>query len=323
MLEMSSQNLKRVGKALLLCGLILLIRCVLPAEASGFGRGVSFLIPPEHVTGVRDYLKENYGNDPLPLKEMGPGFSTRFSRENVYLYYFDTPGMLFLENRWSIGYSVKITGGSSGSEEIKKEEFVDIHCGGKEAVPPLDPFTRFTVRHYNRSVSFEEKHPLVKLVRRAERRQFKDVLKKRGIQSPLLLKPVLPVLEKREKFDIYYKDRMFVSIVLLTVESETFGISTDLALLTLRSHREIGHNSNEKRAVDLIRSHLPGEVTGDREIVAPGYPGLMDRFREKVPFFIFLVKNPVISDFIRVLPYALGGLFFLVLFSRKRLFSRT
>lgn len=96
--------------------------------------------------------------------------------------YFDTPSLSLLENNASLKYqAIKYL--STKKQKIKYNESIIY-------ISSVQKKHQFEVKHYNSVKFLEEKHPLLALVKRKDRKRFRDILKNDGIKHPMKLKYV-------------------------------------------------------------------------------------------------------------------------------------
>jgi len=103
---------------------------------------------------------------------------------NILEVYFDTPKLYLLDNNLTLKYKVEEY--TSKKNKLKyKENIIFIDKNQK--------LYNFKVKHYKTVKSIEEKHPLLSLVKRRDRKTFISLLKNNGIVYPMKLKYVLKV----------------------------------------------------------------------------------------------------------------------------------
>lgn len=102
--------------------------------------------------------------------------------------YFDTQDLYCLKNNTVLKYqAIKYL-----SKKRKKEKY-------DETIIYIDKMQKkhlFKVKHYNKVKFIEEKHPLLSLVKRKDRKTFAALLEKDGIKYPMKLKYVLQSYRK-------------------------------------------------------------------------------------------------------------------------------
>lgn len=109
-------------------------------------------------------------------------FVTNIFANDVLEIYFDTPKLYLLKNDISLKYeAVKYL--SKKKNKVKYNESIIFTTKDKK-------LHTFKVKHYNSVKYFEEKHPLLSLVKRKDRQLFIQLLKNNGIKYPMKLKYV-------------------------------------------------------------------------------------------------------------------------------------
>lgn len=108
---------------------------------------------------------------------------SKVNKNDVLEIYFDTPDLYLLKNDLILKYQAKEYI-SKKKNKIKYYESIIYISKSKEK-------HTFKAKHYNSVKSIEEKHPLLSLVKRADRKLFMDLLHKDGIEYPMKLKYVL------------------------------------------------------------------------------------------------------------------------------------
>ena len=243
------------------------------------------------------------------LKEIDDTITSTSHAVRGFSFYFDTPDLLLLDNQSCLTYVIE------KEDKTVREKLSMLRWSESGGITE----STFAVRHYNRIVCVEDKHPLLKLIKRSERNGFKEVLNRRGVGNPFLLRPVLNVFEAVEKVSFFNNGRLILTLFFTRLGCRKFGCFAGDGVIKIISPGEAGEDGREKRLVEEVSRFLREYNPGIETVEVSDYALMMKRFREKIPFFSVLIKYPVIYKLLRALLYALigGGLFFL--FFRKRL----
>ena len=110
--------------------------------------------------------------------------------------YFDTPQLTLLKNNSSLKYQASSY--TSKKNKLKyKESIIYTYDINKTKI--------FPVKHYNTVKSIEEKHPLLALVKRANRPLLIETLKQNAIIYPLKLKYIFKTSDTNKTYPQLYK----------------------------------------------------------------------------------------------------------------------
>ncbi len=141
---------------------------------------------------------------------------TTFADDDTLEVYFDTPNLDLLENNSLLKYkAVKYL--SKKKQKIKyNESIIYISKSQKKHI--------FSVKHYNNVKFIEEKHSLLALIKRKDRKLFSTLVKNDGIKYPMKLKYIFEVTRNsKDKFLVennYKKifDKKFKNDMLFTIK---------------------------------------------------------------------------------------------------------
>jgi len=107
---------------------------------------------------------------------------------NVLEVFFDTPTLYLLKHDLSLKYQAE----QYISKKKKKKKYHELIIYNS-----LDQKKHtFKVKHYKNVESMEEKHPLLSMIKRKDRKFFMDMLQKDGIEYPMKLKYIFENVEK-------------------------------------------------------------------------------------------------------------------------------
>ncbi|MDD5422733.1 MAG: hypothetical protein PHT32_04855, partial [Candidatus Omnitrophica bacterium] len=174
----------------------------------------------------------------------------------------------------------------------------------------------------------DDRHPLLGLIRRDERDDFKNKLKAFKA-DPYAMRPIVTVHDIRKRIYLEKDGKPFLSISLdrvdagvMWVKARFIEIEPELNEITFTEADPAGKNymqKIEKELIDDIEFHLPYVKSN----LTPKYNKSVDRISEKLPFFKQVLGAGFgYSGVLFLALVCIGALFFLMIAGLKRLLNK-
>jgi len=226
------------------------------------------------------------------IKENGLTSSKNITRQ--FNIYFDTPELHLLNSDLSLNYV-----GEGYKSKKNKQKFHE-----KIALNISNITNFYSVKHYNNIKGFEEKHPLLVLVKRKERPKFLSDLKGLGVKYPMRLKEI-------------FKASDIISSIKMEYMGETIGFANVHEILLSGQDQElvravIGFNIDNELFTkipeikkDVILEYINDKVGCNDNIL---YKNLFLQMDGEVSYFRALLKYPYLMNLIYSIILTLIGL---------------
>ncbi|MCK5679111.1 MAG: hypothetical protein KAH72_11635 [Flavobacteriaceae bacterium] len=223
------------------------------------------------------------------------------TNDKILEIYFDTPELTYLKQNRYIKYEA-IAYLSKKKKKTKYRETIEYLSDDNKSYT-------FPVKHYNNVKTFEEKHPLLSLVKRKERQAFLDKLKTDGVKYPMRLKEIVQVSKLMHTFDIYTNNHKIGSIHISklktsALDNEIEFILSDIALI------------NNQKLVKNLRNLLG--VT-DKKTIPNEYIVVYQQMEENVGLYYWILRYPYLINLLYAIGFSLLGLLIIFGLFGKRL----
>ena len=228
-------------------------------------------------------------------------YKIKQSDDKILEIYFDTPELMYLKQTRYLKYKA-IAYLSKKKKKTKYRETIEYLSDNNKSYT-------FPVKHYNNVKSFEEKHPLLSLVKRKERQTFLDKLKSDGVKYPMRLKEIVQVSKLVHTFDIYTDDHKIGSIRISNMKTSALDNEIEFII------SEIELKNNQKLVKGL--HNLLG-VT-DQQAIPNEYIVSYQQMEENVGLFYWILRYPYLVNLLYAIGFSLLGLLIIFGLFWKRL----
>lgn len=245
-------------------------------------------LPVEKIETVWNDLQNRYLHDPKALKELGPSFECHFSIEDFTDTYFDTPSRQILQTNGGIRHR-KRTNLTNPDDPKSDRELIQVKIDNISENPLERGELKFKVKYYQKIKTPEDLHPLLGLIKRRQRSEFKDELKKLGLE-PEAVKPILTVHDQRRRLYMTKDGQAFLSISVDHVRSDANGKTVEFAEVEPELNEITFTNASPKtRAyMEQINSKVIQDLTSRfpflQRDLTPKYKKSYDRLKENGAF---------------------------------------
>ncbi len=199
----------------------------------------------------------------------------------VFEIYFDLPELTYLKQGGYIKYKA-IEYLSKKKQNKKYIESIEYSFDGNITYS-------YPVKHYNSVKSFEEKHPLLSLVKRKDREIFLNRLHADGLKYPMRLKNIVQVSKLVHTIEIYSDSISQGSIKVNKIKSSVLENHTIFSLL------EINLNST------LFKKEIDINLNNEYSIV-------YKEMSERIQFFSWVLKYPYIINLLYAIGFGMIGI---------------
>jgi len=216
--------------------------------------------------------------------------------DKIVEIYFDVPELLYLKQNGYVRYKA-VAYLSKKKKRVKYKESIDYSLDNHSSYT-------FSVKHYKNIKTFEEKHPLLGLVKRKERQDFLDKLHNSGIKYPTRLKEIVRVSKLTHTFEI---NNSLETIHISKIEASAFDTKTGFILLET--------DVNNQRLIDELINilHIKDQKAIDNE-----YLIAFKEMEKNVGLFYWILKYPYLVNLLYAAGFGLFGLLIIyILFGRR------
>lgn len=256
------------------------------------------VVPKDKVEEVWQYMVDRFVNDKSFLKNINPEFDSYWYDELFTDRYFDTPDFVMHAHQSSVRNRKRINITDPNNRKHLRE-LVHIKLNDISSNEMCRGEVKFDVEHLAKISEPDDAHPLLGIIKRSDRKEFKDAMAQLGI-DPYSLKEVLVNTQRRRSLYITRNGGQFISIRL-------DQCSSDLAWVEWR-HVELEPELNEipytegddttraymesvnAKIIEDLKKRFP-EIKRD---LTPKYNKAFDYFESQIPYFRFLVRNNLI-----------------------------
>src|SRR3989338_80358 len=257
-------------------------------------------IPADKVNEVWAYLEEYFIKDQTFLEAINPKLSAYFNLEDFRDIYFDTPDLKLLSQKSGIRYRVRPN--LTNPEDVKNNrELVQIKLNNISANEIQRGEYKYPVKRAGNINTAEESHPLLGLIDKDFRQEFKDKVSSLGL-DPMSLRPILTVDDHRRRVYILYDKKPSISISLDEAKSRVWGQEISFAEIEPEISEIILTEADEKTKAELrniinkIIGVLKAKLPYLKTDLTPKYNKSFDLLEEKLPYLRALVKYDLQSQ---------------------------
>jgi hypothetical protein len=256
------------------------------------------VVPTDKVEEVWQYMVDRFVNDKSFLKSMNLDFDSYWYDELFTDRYFDTPDLVMHAHESGIRHRKRVNITDPNNRKHGRE-LVQIKLNDIDSNVMNRGEVKFDVEHLTNIKEADDAHPLLGIIKRSEREEFKKAMAQLGI-DPYSLKEILVNQQRRRSLYITRDGGQFISIRL-------DQCSSDLALAQWR-HVELEPELNEipytegdaaqraymedvnAKIIEDLQRRFP-EIKRD---LTPKYNKAFNYFESRIPCLRFLIKNNLI-----------------------------
>jgi len=224
-------------------------------------------------------------------------YSIELKKENSIEVYFDTPELTLSTQNQFLRYQIK----ESKGKKVKKSYRESVLYLTKDKTPLTYP-----VKHYNSIKSVEEKHPLLSLIKRADRESFIRKLKENGIEHPLTLKYLFKISKFTHSYQLLDKNKISIIVIV------NFNIERKITTIKITTPTDIKKLTKELNLTKIKTNPYIFYLNKIKE------DNSYFTIQIKYPYLINLLNAILISLFLILFFYIFSTLFY-ISFSKKNL----
>jgi len=217
--------------------------------------------------------------------------------DKILEIYFDIPELIYLKQNGYIRY--RAVEYISKKNRVKYKESIDYSLDNNSSYT-------FSVKHYKNVKSFEEKHPLLSLIKRKERQDFLYKLHNSGIKYPTRLKEIVRVSKLIHTFEL--NNALETTIHISKIEASSFNTKTEFILLEIDSKKQ-----------PLIDELIEIVDIKDKRAINNEYLIVFKEMEKNIDLFYWILKYPYLVNLLYALGFGLFGLLIIYIFFGKRL----
>ncbi|MDD5634665.1 MAG: CYTH domain-containing protein, partial [Candidatus Omnitrophica bacterium] len=271
-------------------------------SASGFNKQrieveEKLIVPFEKYDEAWAFLKKHYVDEKKNIIKLDPAFTSYYSDEEFFDTYFDTPDLKLYSDQSGVRSRKRINL-SDPNDPKNGRELMQIKINDVSD----NPLARCEIKYQiDRPIVFEDaedKNPLLGIVKRSQRADFRDKLIALGL-NPYSMKPIINVHDMRKRIYILKDGKPFLSLSLDKVDAEILWAKAQFVEIEPEINEIVFTEADaagkkymekiEKEIIDEIRSNLPYL----KQDLTPKYNKSLDRVRDKLPFFKMVLKAGV------------------------------
>ncbi|MBP7088356.1 MAG: hypothetical protein KBB01_03555 [Candidatus Omnitrophica bacterium] len=254
------------------------------------------VVPKEKTKEVWSYMVERLVNEKTYLKSLDPGFESYYSDELFIDVYFDSPNLQMLEKKSGIRHRKRwnldnLEHKKSGRELIQvKLNYID------ESNELNRGELKFKIDPSDKPNTPDELHPVIGLIDKPQRENFKQRIVELGI-DPYSLKKILIIKQLRHSLYITKNSGQFMSIRLDEDSSRKFLVKWEHVELEPELN-EIPYTKatpEERERMEDISKQIVADILKKfpeiKRDLTPKYNKAFEYFEKKIPFFRFLVRH--------------------------------
>lgn len=252
------------------------------------------VVPIDKADKVWKFLQENYVLDQEKLKKID-SLLISYSTEEIFIdTYYDTSSLKFLNEQNSVRHR-KRQNLTNPEDNKNNKELVQIKISNISDNALNRGEIKFDVSYPNNIQNTEDWHPLVGIIAKNDRANFKKYFEQIGI-NPLSLKPVLTLTDNRRRIYINRDKQPFIALSLddsvskiwwakarfIEIETELNEITyTQADSETRKSMEEINH-----KIIEEIKQKYSSIVSDP----TPKYNKAFNQLSSQIPFLRWLIR---------------------------------
>lgn len=252
------------------------------------------VVPIAKADKVWKFLQENYVLDQEKLKTIDPLFNS-YSAEEIFIdTYYDTSSLKLLGEQNSVRHR-KRQNLTNPEDNKNNKELVQIKISNISDNLLDRGEIKFGVNYPNNIQNAENRHPLVGIIAKNDRADFKKYFEQIGI-NPLSLKAILTLTDNRRRIYINRDKQPFIALSLddsvsklwwakarfIEIETELNEITYTQADSETRKYmEEINH-----KIIEEIKQKYSSIISDP----TPKYNKAFNQLSNKIPFLRWLIK---------------------------------
>lgn len=259
---------------------------------------ITLNIPLEQAQEVYAYLRRTYAEDDTKLRHAFPGLELRGDRAvDVSLFtdrYFDTPELALYGSGNTVRHRNRIN--TTNPEDRKSGR----HLVQLKLTPPgrfdLRTELKFDVRSPTKYREEDDGHPLIGIVERVQRSEFKSALRRIGIE-PATLRSSITIQQQRSRIYLYLAGENILSFSVDEFSSRIWWVKAESASVDIGLVENVfTAASPEKRqemwairefmVADLKRNFPMLKVTSEEK-----YSIILSKIESRLPWLRFIMRH--------------------------------
>jgi hypothetical protein len=256
------------------------------------------VVPVDKIEEVWQYLLERFVTDKSFIKSLNPDLDSFWDDEYFVDNYFDSPDLKMLDKKSSIRYRRRINLTDPNNKKSGRE-LVQIKLSGIDGNIFNRGEFKFPVKPSNSFKTEDDIHPLIGLIDRQSRTDFKERVVDLGL-DPYSLKAILTIEQHRRSIYILHKGKAFISMRLDDGSSKL--------LWSKWHHVEIEPELNEipytqgdtgtREAMQKINQEIMDDIFNKFPYIkmdlTPKYNKAFDYFQKNIPLLRFLIRVKIL-----------------------------
>jgi hypothetical protein len=167
-------------------------------------------VPIDKAEEVWNYLVQRYIEDKAWVRSLDSNLVTRQSVEEFWDTYYDTPSLQLLERKSGVRHRRRINQTNPG--DIKSgRELMQVKLNSITDNPLARGEIKYGIEYPERIEDLEDRHPMIGIVQRSHRKDFKKRLADLGL-DPVSMRPILTVRDVRSRVYLGRFGKSFMSI---------------------------------------------------------------------------------------------------------------
>jgi adenylate cyclase class IV len=221
------------GSRIIAVTLMLMSVAVFPARAeeedfslAGYGarrieQEEKLSVPLDRKEEVWNFLLAKYVKDPAALKALDPGFTGYHNDELFIDTYFDTPDRKLIAMQSGVRHRKRVNL-SDPSDPKSGRELMQVKVNNISANALERAEIKFKIKYPESSASPDDRHPMIGIVKKSQREDFKKELRSIGL-DPESMRPELTLQDKRSRIYVLKDEKPFLSISFDHVTADVSG----------------------------------------------------------------------------------------------------
>ena len=248
---------------------------------------------------IVQYLKSKYIDDASFVKSLGTEFTSSFGDEDFTDIYFDTPKLDLYKRKVSLRHRVRVNRLESedkknGRELIQLKLSDDDKLRDKDNAGSRNEIKYEVVRPEIPTLR-DDRHPVLGLIAKDQRDDFKDRIKKLNFDINKL-RPIVTIQQRRQRVYINRDDATFVSFSMDDVKSRRWWANVEFSQMELELN-ELAYTEADKAEKERMQEIRKGMIKDLREHFdylkvdnTVKYQKAFDLLAIKLPWIKFLVR---------------------------------
>ncbi len=245
-------------------------------------------VPGELTEQVWEHLRARYENAETFFSEHDGAFRATFADELFFDQYFDTPELTVLKMDGGVRHRRRFI--LDGNTRKHGRELVQVKLARPGDLAVNRTEIKFDTRSTRRIRDYGDAHPVLGLVKRSDRKEFRRVAANAGIDADAL-RPTLLLQQRRRRVYVLRNDAPFATITLDEVSTTHWWKTVRFTELEMELN-EIGYTEADEagRAMmqavnDAMKRDLLETFPAIKQDQTPKYTKMFKAFGEEYAFF--------------------------------------